>query len=181
MIPMYNTVKFTDIYSDVTAFIDDYNTVGIPAKLKSDSATTLFYLLYAKYGNNPISNNDINQFKYRLFAIIFQYGPTWEKRLEVQDAIRGLSLDQLREGSKAISNMAMNPDTDPGTGSLTELGYINQQNTNNVKKSVISAYEDLWGLLKVDVTEEFLTKFKQLFKQVVIPEHTYIYATEETD
>lgn len=181
MIPMYNTVKFTDVYSDVTAFLDDYNNVGIPAKVKAESATTLFYLLYAKYGNNPISNNDINQFKYRLFAIIFQYGPTWEKRLEVQDAIRGLSLDQLREGSKAIYNMAMNPDTDPGTDSLTELGYINQQNTNNVKKSVISAYEDLWGLLKVDVTEEFLTKFKQLFKQVVIPENTYIYVTEENE
>ena len=42
----------------------------------------------AKYGNNPIANKDINQFKYKLFSTVFMYGPTWAKRLDIQKILR---------------------------------------------------------------------------------------------
>ena len=121
MIPQYSTVLFTDIYDNVDDFIADYKNEssdfvnGIPNLISDTSAETLFYLLYGRYGNNPIANRDINQFKYKLFSVIFQYGPTWEKRLEVQAALRQLSLDDIRLGSKAIYNQALNPSTEPST------------------------------------------------------------------
>ena len=90
MIPMYNTKKFTDFYSNVDAFLQDYKSNGLPTTISDANAKTLFFLLYAKYGNSSISNLDENQFKYRLFSIIFQYGPTWEKRLSIQDRLRNL-------------------------------------------------------------------------------------------
>lgn len=181
MIPMYNTVKFTDVFGDVSEFKSEYHDCGIPQMLNDNDISTLFYLLYAKYGNDPISNNDINQFKYRVFATVFQYGPTWTKRLEIQERLRTMSEDDMRTGYKQISNRANNPDTDPGTGDLDELTYVNSQDVTKAKKSIIGAYGELWQLLKLDVTEEFLNKFRKLFKQVVIPEHTYIYVTEETE
>lgn len=176
MIPQYNTKLFTDIYEDVDSFINDYNSVEIPNTISEATAKSLYYLLYAKYGNNPISNYDENQFKYRLFSIIFQYGPTWEKRLQIQDRLRSMSEDELLVAGKSISNSAYNPDTDPTTD---ELSYINQQNVVKQNKSYIGAYAQLWEILKTDVTEEFLIKFKKLFRFVVYPDHEYIYITEE--
>lgn len=187
MIPQYSTVLFTDIYDNVEDFIADYKNEssdfvnGIPNLISDTSAETLFYLLYARYGNNPIANRDINQFKYKIFSVIFQYGPTWEKRLEVQAALRQLTLDDIRLGSKAIYNQALNPSTEPSTASLEELTFINQQNTTNYKKSPLEGYAILLDLLNTDVTEEFIKKFNICFKKFVSAERPLIYVTEEDE
>ena len=84
MIPMYSTKKFTDYFVTVDEFIEEYNAAAIPTTISETSAKTLYYLLFSKYGNNPIANYDETQFKYKIWATIFQFGPTWEKRLEIQ-------------------------------------------------------------------------------------------------
>lgn len=76
MIPQYDTKLMTEIWEEAEDFVYDYKHVGIPTTISDANATTLFYLLYARYGNNPIANYDENQFKYKMFSIIFQYGPT---------------------------------------------------------------------------------------------------------
>ena len=181
MIPFYNTKLFSDIWSDVDSFLTDYSSVGIPTTITENSATTLYYLLYARYGNNPIANLDEEQFKYKVFSVIFQYGPTWEKKLSIQSTLRDLSETDIIAGSKAIYNSALNPSALPSTSSLEELEYINSQNTTNYKKSKMDAYAQLWELLDTDVTGEFINKFKPLFKIFVRPEKTLLYVTEEED
>ena len=62
-------VTFTDIYNNAEDFVNDYKSSGlyinfdndpdknkISIKISDDSATTLYYLLYAKYGNSSIRN-----------------------------------------------------------------------------------------------------------------------------
>ena len=189
MLPEFDTVRFTQVWNNVGDFIDDYTNQnedfdnGIPQKITVANATVLFYLLYARYANNPITNFDVTQWKYKLFSIIFQYGPAWEKRLEIQDRLKQLKETdpEFRKGSKAIYNQAMNPATEPTTATLTELTYINQQNTTNYNKSLMDAYAQLWGLIDTDVTEDFLKKFQKLFKQFVMPEHTHIYVSEDEE
>lgn len=95
MIPQYDTKIFTDIWNRVSEFLYDYQHVGIPTTISTSNATTLYYLLYARYANNPIANYDEEQFKYKVFSIIFQYGPTWEKKLSIQQTLRGLQLSDL--------------------------------------------------------------------------------------
>lgn len=181
MIPQYSTVLFTDIWDNVTDFKDDYTDNGIPVTISLASATTLYYLLYARYGNNPIANRDVTQFKYKMFSVIFQYGPTWEKELDIQSKLRGLTDEEIRLGSKAIYNQALNPQTEPSTATLEELTYINQQNTTNYKKSPLEGYAILMDLLKKDVTEEFLKRFNICFKKFVSSERPLIYVTEDED
>lgn len=181
MLPQYSTELFTDVWEAVEDFMKDYQNVGIPTSISTVSAQTLYYLLYAKYGNNPIANRDINQFKYKVFATIYEYGPTWEKRLAIQKKLRDLSDDDLIKGSKAIYNSALNPSTAPSTATLEELDYINSQNTTNYKKSKMEAYAQLWDLLATDVTTEFINRFRVCFKQFVAPERPLVYVTEEED
>lgn len=176
----YN-IKFTDAYPDVGEFLNDFRTVGIPAQITEDSATTLYYLLYARYGNSTIANADNNQFKYKLFATIWQYGPTWEKRLAIQKKLRELSLEdgsEIYRGGKAIYNTALNPETAPSTGDLDELNYINSQNTTNYKKSKLEGLALLNQLLVTDVSNEFLNKFQKLFIKVLVGNSKY-YVEEE--
>ena len=92
--------------------------------------------------------------------------------------MRELTSDQLLEGAKAIYNHAYNPSTTPSTASLTELTYINDQNTTNYKKSKMDAYTQLWNLLATDVTEYFLDRFSVLFKKFISPK-TYLYVEED--
>lgn len=183
MLPKYSTKIFTDIYDDAGTFVYYYKHSGIPTTISDSNCNTLYYLLYARYGNSPIANYDEEQFKYKVCAIIFQYGPTWEKRLAIQQNLRNLSEADLLAGSKAIYNHAFNPSGAPGTSTLEDLGYINDQNTTNYKKSKMEAYAQLWDLLDTDVTGEFLNRFKGCFKTFVAPEFPLLYVTpiEEED
>lgn len=184
MLPQFDTVKFTDVWDNAADFATEYKGSGLHvtnSSISDDSAATLYYLLYAKYANNPIANFDINQFKYKVFSIIFEYGPTWEKRLAVQKALRDLTIDDIRLGSKAIYNQAMNPSTEPSTSTLEEITYINQQNTTNYKKGPLDGYAMLLNLLNTDVTKEFIDKFKVCFKVFVAPERPLLYVTEDEE
>ena len=176
--PRFDTKLFTEIFDDVGTFVWYYQHAGIPTTISTSNAETLYYLLYARYGNSPIANYDEEQWKYKIFSIIFQYGPTWEKRLAIQQSLRNISESDLLKGSKAIYNHAFNPSSAPSTQALEELDYINDQNTTNYKKSKMDAYAQLWELLTTDVTSEFLNKFQKCFKQFVKPEQTWIYITD---
>lgn len=177
----YRTRKFTDIYDNVDSFLADYSDNGLPMLVDTTNMTTLFYLLYARYGNSTIASSDENQFKYKLFSLVFQYGPTWAKRLEIQDKIRNLTEDELRESAKALYNHSYNPSTLPSTDTVDELLTINEQNVTKHRRSKTDAYALLNDLLETDVTEEFISKFKKLFITIVEPELPLWYVSNEED
>ena len=311
MFPQYDTKLMAEVWNSASEFLTDYQNAGIPTTISNQNATTLYYLLYARYGNTPIANYDENQWKYKMFSIIFQYGPTWEKRLDIQTTLRGLQISDLvdngslhelfshsgtesssktgsdnntrtlnttekntgtsslantgtdttastgtqsvaRTGTvgttgetEDIKNHAFNPSTAPAQNAYSPLNYINEQHatkndvnstvTNNLTDTTtndlqnqtthnttstttndlsradtgtikddrtisdtvnaentsqnetttvmtagkLKAYEKLLELLETDVTGNFIRKFKVCFKQFVMPERTWIYATEE--
>ena len=131
MIPQYDTKLFTDIWEEVSDFLYDYQNVGIPTTISNGNATTLYYLLYARYGNNPIANYDEEQFKYKVFSIVFQYGPTWEKRLSVQNTLRGLTIEDLvGDGSFSELFGHQGAGTSTTTNNLTNRRVIDTDTSN---------------------------------------------------
>lgn len=177
----YRTRTFADIFSTFEQFQTDYSESKLNNKYsisaQDESFETLYYLLYARYGNSHIASSDENQFKYRLWAIIMQYGPTWKKDLEMQLEIRELSQEELRESAQAIYNHAYNPSTAPTTQTLDELTTVNEQNVTKHKRSKTDAYAVLNMLLREDVTEKFIRRFQSLFLKVVAPENPLWYVT----
>lgn len=173
----YRTRKFADIWPSVDAFLKDYQESAIPQKLKTADATTLYYLLYARYGNSSIANSDENQFKYKVFSTIYIGGATWAKKQEIQDKLREMTEDEILAGSKAINNHAYNPQTAPTTDTVEELDYINEQNTTKYKKSKLDGYAMLWAILNDGVTEKFLREFRYHFLVVVEPQLPLWYVT----
>lgn len=176
----YRTRKFTDIYPLAADFLMEYKNNGIPVTIDETSASTLFYLLYARYGNSHIASSDEDQFRYKLFATIFMYGPAWEKRLKLQEDARLLTVEQVMEdGGKAIYNHAYNPSSAPSTQATNELEYVNDQNVTKYKKSRVDSIAIINSLIETDVTEEFISKFKKLFLVIVEPQQPLWYVTEE--
>lgn len=178
----FRNPKFTDIYENVESFIEDYNNVGIKPNLtKNETVETLYYLLYAAYGNSTIASSDVTRFKYQLFSTIFSYGPTWEGRLRIQSHLRAL-LDnptELFAGATQVNNQAYNPGTAPSTSSTDELAAINQQVVTKYKKDKMTGYATLMDLLATDVTTEFIKKFNKLFIKIVQPEEALWYIEED--
>ena len=181
---MYNTKKFNDIFPSAADFYDNYTALQTTAGLlnlmdETDCAIT-WQLITAKYGNNPICNWSEEQFKIKVWQIMFQYGPTWVKKLDIQHKLRNLSDAQLLLGDTSIYNTALHPDITPSDQTLTELPYISQQNVSKRSKNPLKAYNELLILLENDVTEEYISKFKKLFLTIVDP-RSYIYVTEGED
>lgn len=172
----YDTVKFYDVYKDASSFLNDYKNNGVPQLLKNDeTVNTIFYLLYARYGNSTIAFTDTNQFKYNIFTTIFMYGPTWEEKLALQKKLRELTDEEIMVGGKAVYNSAQNPsNSNPGA---EELDFINSQNVTHYKKSKLEGISLKWELLENDVTNEFLTKFKPLFRAILSPDKPLLYET----
>ena len=199
----YSTNTFADTWGNVNSFLSDYTGSALyTSELTTDTLSKLYYLLYARYGNNPWANRDITQSKYKLYSIIWQYGPTWNKRLGIQSTLRGFTEADLKAGAQRVlrgegditstntgtqtnvktgnvadshtgtigdsgsdtynnyataktgqdvHNHAYNPETAPGTGTNTELSYINEQtvdkfnNTNTTTGSVSHANTKTMG------------------------------------
>jgi hypothetical protein len=174
----YRQRKFTEIFPDVNIFKQEYSSTSFSAQTDIVDLDLVYYLLYAEYGNSPISNSDENQFKYRLWSTIFMYGPSWAKRLDIQDKLRKLTEEELLTGGRAIHNHAYNDGSQPTTASLEALDYINDQNTTNYKKSKMEGYEMLATLIETDVSKEFIDKFRPLFLKFVSPEVPLWYKNE---
>lgn len=189
MVPKYSHKTFTEVWDEYSKFETDYKespfyNTAFNQGFSDDSLALTFYLLYNKYGNNPIANDDENQFKFKVFGLIFQYGPTWQHKLKIQQKLRDLGLEDTSDifkGSKAIYNHAFNPETAPKTSDLEEINYINDQNTTAYKKSKIEGFMALLEVLKDDVSSTYIDKFRKLFQFAVLPIPHAIYTTEEDE
>lgn len=176
----YRTKTLTDIWKDYEAFENDL----IATPLYDDEVEILqepmYYLLYARYGNSHIANSDETQFKYRVFSIVYEYGPTLAKHLEIQKSLRELSLTEgdLFEGAKMIYNHSYNPSSAPSTNTLDELQTINDQNVTKNKRNKLDAYTYLYNALNDDLWKKFIDRFKKLFLTIVQPEAPLLYANE---
>lgn len=175
----YRTNTFNEEFPTVEDFIDFYkNNGGIAPTIAEESARTLYYLLSARYGECHIAMSSYNRFKYSVMAIIFQYGPTWEKRYDIQNRIRHLSIEEIQEGTLAVTNNALNPGN-----KLTEadelIKNVNNQSRTNYKISKLNAYAKLYELLATDVTGDFIDKFNKLFSKFSFPSDPLFYDIKE--
>ena len=182
--PEYSTKTFAQVYSSFEEFKADYDALitlvsGGVQPLTNAIVQATFYLLFARYGNNPIVNFDITQFKMKLMSVIATYGPVWEKKKAIQKSLRDLSEAELLQGAKQIYNHAFNPSTEPSTQELEELTHINDQNVTNNKKAKMEAYSILWANLHVDATDEYLNKFKNCFSRFVEDQYPILFEVEE--
>lgn len=173
------TRTFSAIFEEINSFQTEFSTTPFSDDFSQSDIELIYYLLLSNFANSHIASSDENRFKLKLFTTIFQYAPTWLKRLELQKKIRNLTDDEILQGAKTINNNAFNPATNPGTGATEELPYINNQTTTSYKKSKIEAYSQIWNLLEVDVTDQFVYQFKKLFMVLVYPEDALLYETEE--
>lgn len=184
----YETLTFAEVWPKFDKFYSDFNSLsaGFPSleetmseTIKENFSKTIFWLLYAKYGNNPIANSDVNQFKMKVFSIIHSYGYNWLKKEEIQRRLHTLAEADILVGAKQIYNHALNPNSEPSTSALEELEYINDQNTALHKKSVMEAYSILWSILHADHTKEFIDKFKKCFAVFVDKMPAPFYITDK--
>lgn len=181
----YRYRTFVEIFDNVNTFIDLYNESPIPKVLPVDQSeigadiTTIYYMLFARYANSPIASASEEQFVTKLFLTIFQYAPTWAKRLELQHKLRSLSDEDLLKGGKAFYNHAYNPSTAPVNDSTEALPKIDDQNVTSYLKSKMEGYSILASLLETDVTREFLDQFSVLFNPLVMPDYEVCYCEED--
>lgn len=175
----YFNPTFADIFESAADFRQEYEQSGL---YDPDNTITkidlLFYLLYSRYGNSVIASYDVNRFKYSVFSTIFMYGPAWETKLKLQKEIRDLAnSNELFEGATMINNHSYNPSTEPSTDAFEALPTINDQTANRRKKPKIEGYASVLGILKDDVSAEFLDRFKPLFLTIVEPNRPLWYNT----
>lgn len=175
----YRTRTFAEIFPSFEEFQKEYTASKLAIDMGEGlSLAQLYYMLYAHYGNSHISYSDEHQFKYYLYTIIFQYGPTAAKERYIQDKLRGLSDEELTLGGEAIYRHAYNPSTEP---SIELLSYVNDQNTTKYQKTQMEGYANLLSLLKRDVLDEFIHKFSRLFIRVAAADHPLLYTTYMED
>lgn len=182
---VYRYRTFSEIFTELGVFLDIWTESSYPKIIpEADNEygadmTTIYYMLLARFANSPIASCDETQFVNRLFLTIFQYAPTWAKRLELQGKLRSLSEDELLKGGKAFYNHALNPSTAPVNDSTEALPKIDDQNVTSYIKSKMEGYSILASLLETDVTKEFLDRFEVLFNPLVMPDFEVCYCEED--
>ena len=173
----YYSVTFGDLFPSPEDFIKDYKDSSLSAgknTVSDDALTQLYYILWARYGNSHFNSLNNENIKGSIFSLIYMYGPTWERRIELQNKIRKLTDEEIITGSSTKHTHA---DT-PGTLTRDSLNYIDEENTTTYKKGKIEGLALAQELLSADVTKEFINKFQYLFIRVALPYAPLYYETE---
>lgn len=182
MLRPYSTELFGEIFPDLETWQEYCTEFGdLTGVVSTPYLKILYYLLSAKYTNNPICNLSISQFYLKIASIIYEFGPAWEKRLKLQKNIRELTEDELLTGFKQIYNEAYNPNSAPSTNTIDELTYINAQKVNKAKRSKIDAYMLQWEAIRSDVTEDFLRRFKDCFMKFLVVPLPVLYVEDDEE
>ena len=181
-IDLYNYPLFSQIWASETDFINDYNACSIPTTITEQSAKLLYGLLVGRYFDS------IGQWKQQFMSVIYWYGPSWEKKLELQKKLRTLTDDEIFKGSIQMYNNAANPstpvmqadNTEKGTLSDKELNFIKEQNVTLNERGKLEGYGYLYDLIVSDVTTVFLRHFDNLCLNCVSPQRVpfFIYQKE---
>ena len=171
------TRTFSEIYPTFDDFKTAYdaNPFATATNISPSSVQNIYYLLLSNYGNSSICSSDEYRFEIKLFSLIYQYGPVYIEKKSLQGHILETPLEGFKKGGKVIYNNALNPNVAPTTDTLTELPYINNQNTNNYVKSDAESIQIKWELLDDKLETEFLAKFKSLFLKIVNPTVPLLY------
>ena len=174
------TRTFAEIYPTADDFKAAYdsNPFATATNINDSEITKIYYLLYANYGNSSICSSDEYRFELKLFSTIYQYGPIYIQKKIIQEKIVDTPYNDFKAGGKVIYNTALNPNVAPSTDTLTELPYINNQNTNNYVKSDAESMQIKWDLMNDNLESEFLAKFKPLFLKIVNPTVPLWYISE---
>lgn len=180
----YRTRTFAEIFPSFEEFEEEYNETALKIAFSADddngglTLAQFYYMLYAHYGNSHIAFSDENQFKYYMYSIMYQYGPTVIRKRAIRDTLLKMGDDELLVGGKAIYNHSYNPNTSPSTATLEELLTINDQNTTNYKKGKAEGLLGFLAVIENDPVDEFIHKFKQLFIKVIAPDYPLLYESE---
>lgn len=173
----FRSPTFSEVFSTFEEFKTSYNELGLTYTMDDDYLRSLYVLLLGRYANSHIANSSIDVFKIQVGSIIYEYGPSWEKRMEIQKELRDMTTEEYREGSGTIHNHSYNPSTDPSTLSDQILTTIDDQNTTKYKKSKLEGLTIGYSSLVTDVTEMFITKFRRLFVKVLMTGDPLLYTT----
>ena len=136
--------------------------------LSDENAEVLSNLLFAKYANSRISNSSVEQFKLKMWSVVFRYGPSWEAKLKIQDQVRSINDEDLEKGDTIISS-SYDPNGQFGCSENEIYGdNLRSQSASVSKLSKLKALSQKWTMIESDVTTAFINAFKECFTTVVI-------------
>lgn len=187
------TRSFSDIFPDFETFQNVWSMTtfsqqataldqNIPEGKSVSNLRLIYELLLGRYANSTIASSDENRFMLQCMSTIFQHAPAWIKRLEIQHTLHDMNLDseEFLHGAWQINNLALNPSSDPSSDDdYHTLKNLNQQTVNMQKRDKFKALAILDELLRTDITEDFINKFKYLFRVMVSPQRPLFYESEE--
>jgi hypothetical protein len=134
------TSTFDDIFPTKNDFLTEYRNSDLNDANITDETLSLIYVeLYATYGDHYYTaTNDVRNVL-KTFSIIKNEGLIFQKKLEIQNSLLNLNLNEITEEATVISNYAENPGdegvitTDAYSGE-DFLKYVNNQNVSKTKR-----------------------------------------------
>lgn len=165
LIPDFNTFKA--YCSEVPI---DYESL---TQLEKDALEHCYNLLMRRYGHANVRYTTPEAFYNALAIPLDDEFKRYAKRLYIIGEAYKLTLGDFAELNRAIQNYANNPN-DAVSQPLEPLSYISSQTFMANISNKLQAYLVAIDSLPSEYDEEFLSKFKDLFMNI-IPNETIIY------
>ena len=161
-----NTWYFEEIFPDdlsFNTFLSDYGVI-LPNTI---TYTKLYNLFLDKYLNCSVAYDTKEVFKRRLALLLNDYLNEYCVRVATLNKMYALTDDDLVVVSTYINNYANNPNYEI-SDVYNELGYVSNQNNGINRINKLTAYVSLLKQILPYGNQEFLDRFRKLFKTIYI-------------
>ena len=182
-ITINKNLLFSDVWSTSEEFVADYRASGLNVAAITDTNLTVLYCqLFARHGSDHIRSNNSGQWKYKVFAIIFNKGPKWQAALAKQTQLQNLTDEELTFLGRTMTNQSGNTTVVNEGGTITEdaLDTVDKQDVNITRGNKLVAIRAFIDSLQ-DVSSAFISEFDKLFQRVVFAPDTTLYDMNEEE
>ena len=130
-----------------------------------------FVALMGRYGESHVRYKTDLMFEYAFFTILRENQERLRTKLDANKKLRALSETEALEGEEVITNVSINPDTEPATDAYEALPTVGQQNAQKSKLGKVQGLYNWKHSVGGQAYNEYLDGFKSLFRVVhTVPE-----------
>jgi hypothetical protein len=127
----------------------------------------LWQIFMYNFGNSSISYGNETSFLMELCGYLEYAYPLFHIQNTIQEKIRGMNDDEIREGGLTISNYASNPNNEPVD---KILHYVSSQSTNDHVGNKFLQLYSYSQAVEAGYWVSFIRGLRRYFKQYVSPD-----------
>lgn len=165
-----NFETFSDVWQSSPFYMDS---------ITEEELKHIYFHILGEYMTSHYKYINTLQQDLQTMNIIHDYYPNLKKRIELQEKILSLTIEEMGKGGTQITAGMQNNDTDTVSATEEDMPFISRKTTQTNKLSTPQALTKQYNMIVDGLWDAFIKRFSSLFIMLIIGTDELFYMDDE--